>query len=454
MRAKLFLITAVVIVAGLASLAAKRALTGPTENLRSEDSAPLPDVRVAQSDRQIQLAQARIKQLPSQPDGYNMLAAAYMQKARETGDFGFNARAESALNKSLELAPEDRSTLTMRATLLLTYHRFREALEEAQHIQTSGSEIPELYGVMTDALVELGDYPEAVNVAQKMMNLRPDAAAYSRVSYLRALHGDLEGAIEAMSVAVKASNPNNPENAGWYRVHLGVELMNAGRGEEAEREFDIALKMFPGYHLALAAKARARIAAGDFEGGIDFYRQAQERVPLPDYAIALTDLYTKLERRDEAKRQQELVEFIERDSVSNAALYSRQLALFWADHDTKLDEALEIMKREHAARADVFTDDALAWCFFKMGQLSEAQKAIEQAKRLRTRDARIFYHAGMIYDAIGDHRRAANQLQLALATDPSFNVLQAEDAQRRLSELTSLADQRHGRQEKPKSSRS
>src|SRR5262249_46636436 len=114
MRSKLFLLTAIVIVAGLASLAAIRALTGPNENLRSEDSAPLPDTLVAQSDRQIQLAQTRIKQLPSQPDGYNLLAAAYMQKARETGDFGFNARAESALNKSLELASEDRSTLTMR----------------------------------------------------------------------------------------------------------------------------------------------------------------------------------------------------------------------------------------------------------------------------------------------------------------------------------------------------
>ena len=440
MRSKLLLITAVVMVAGLAPFAAIRALRGPTENLRSEVSAPLPDARVAQSDRQIQLAQTRIKRLPSQADGYNLLAAAYMQKARETGDFGFNARAESALNKSLELAPEDRSTLTMRATLLLTYHRFREAFTEAQRIQASGSEIPELYGVMTDALVELGDYPQAVNMAQQMMNLRPDAASYSRVSYLRALHGDLEGAIEAMRVAVKATNPNNPENAGWYRVNLGIELLNAGRREEAEREFDVALKMFPGYHLALAAKGRARIAAGDFEGGIDFYRQAQDRVPLPEYAIALTDLYTKLERKDEAKRQQELVEFIERDSVDNAALYSRQLALFWADHDTKLDEALEIMKREHAMRADVFTDDVLAWCLFKKGQLSEAKEAIEQAQRLGTRDARIFYHAGTIYDALGDHRRAANQLQLALATDRSFNVLQAEAAQRRLSELTSPAN--------------
>jgi tetratricopeptide (TPR) repeat protein len=288
---------------------------------------------------------------------------------------------------------------------------------------------------MTDALVELGDYPHAVEAAQKMMNLRPDAAAYSRVSYLRALHGDLEGAIEAMRVAVKATNPNNAENASWYRVHLGLELMNAGKREEGEREIDFALEVFPGYHLALAAKGRARTEANDFDGAVDFYRQAQERVPLPDYAIALGDLYTKLGRTDEAKRQQELVEFIERDSANSTALYSRQLALFWADHDTKLDEALEIMKREHVAREDVFTYDALAWCLFKKGQLVEAAEAIKQAKRLGTRDARIFYHAGMIFDAMNDRRRAAKELQFALDTDKTFNVIQAETAQRKLAEL-------------------
>ena len=436
MRSKIFLTAAGVGLAALATLACIQLFSSRRGNSSSVRAATPLLTRGNSADSQIQLAEARIAKFPADAYGYNQLAAAFMQKARETGDFGFNARAEAALDQSLKLAPDNRTTMTLHATLLLTYHRFREALDEATRMQASGEATSEVYGIMTDALVELGDYSAAVKAAQKMVNLRPDAAAYARVSYLRALHGDLEGAIEAMRVAVKATNPNNPENASWYRVHLGVELMNAGKREEAEREFDIALNVFPGYHLALAAKGRARAAAGDFDAAVDFYRQAQERVPLPDYAIALGDLYTRLGRTAEATRQHELVEFIERDSVNSASLYSRQLALFWADHDTKLDEALAIMKREHAAREDVLTYDALAWCLFKKGQLSEAAEAIKQAKRLGTRDARIFYHAGMIYDAMGNHRRAAEQLQLALATDRAFNVVQAESAQRKLAELT------------------
>lgn len=435
MRAKIFLTAGGLALTTVATLAAIQLFASRRNDSSSVRAATPLTLRANSADSQIQLAESRIARLPSDPESYNQLAAAFMQKARETGDFGFNARAEAALDQSLKLAPDNRSTMTLHATLLLTYHKFREALDEARRMQTSGDVTPEMYGIMTDALVELGDYSEAIKAAQQMMNMRPDAAAYARVSYLRALHGDLDGAIEAMRIAVKASNPNNAENASWYRVHLGVELMNAGKHEEAEREFDIALKVFPGYHLALAAKGRARAAAGDFDAAVDFFRQAQERVPLPDYAIALGDLYTKLGRTNEAKQQEQLVEFIERDTAGAAALYSRQLALFWADHDMKLDEALEIMKREHAAREDVLTYDALAWCFFKKGQLTEAAEAIKQAKRLGTRDARIFYHAGMIDDAMGDHRRAAEELQLALGTDRVFSVVQAEVAQRKLAEM-------------------
>ena len=364
MRIKLFMVSVVVILAVVVSLAGMRAFSKRNSNAVAAPAMQPLDAHATPGDRQIQLAEARIKNLPAAPDGYGLLAAAYMQKARETGDFGFNARAESALRRSLEIAPDDSTALTLHATLLLTYHRFREAFEEAKRAQESSPENADLYGVMTDALVELGDYQEAIKAAQKMMNLRPNAAAYSRASYLRALHGDLEGAIEAMRVAVKAVNPNNSENAAWYRVHLGLELMNAGKRAEGEREFDIALEIFPNYHLALAAKARARAAAGDFNNAIEFYRRAQERVPLPEIVIALGDLYSKLGRTEEAKRQYELVEFIERTGAGSAT-YSRQLALFWVDHDMKFDEALAIMQRERVTRADIYTSDALAWCLYK-----------------------------------------------------------------------------------------
>jgi tetratricopeptide (TPR) repeat protein len=383
-------------------------------------------------ERLVVAAQNIIEHEPTRAKGYAMLAAAYMQKARESGDFSLNAKAEEALARAEQFEPDNYDALKLRAKLLLTYHRFGEALEAARRAQARDPRDHDNYGALTDALVELGDYEAAVAAAQAMVDLRPDTASYSRVSYLRELHGDAKGAVEMMRVATEAASPNDPESVAWCRVHLGDALVRAGRAAEAEREYDHALFVFPDYHVALAAKARARLAAGDVEAAESFYRRAIERVPLPDYAAALGDLYTKLGRAEDARRQYELVEFIERTGAQGGT-YTRQLAMFWADHDTRLDEALDVARRERAARRDIYTEDLLAWCLYKKGQYAEAKAAMDAALRLGTRDPKLLFHAGVITNAAGDRAGGAKYLRQALAINPSFDVLQADAARRALA---------------------
>ncbi len=429
----IILILLVVLLGGIAFVFGIRSVT--TRAPRAVASRPQPDAtntRLTTADRQIQAAQNAVGRDGSDSKGYNLLSAAYMKKARETGDFGFNARAEAALARSFEIAGDENNydALKLKAALLLTYHRFGEALEVAQKARAMQPLDSENYGAMTDALVELGRYEQAFETAQTMIDLRQDTSAYARASYLRALHGDTDGAIEMMRAAASAAK--DPESIAWCRVHLGDELMNAGKLAAAEYEYDVALHVFPNYHPALAAKGRARLAAADTDSAIEFYKQAQARVPLPETAIALGDIYTSLGRSEEARRQYELVEFIERAGSTESRTYSRSLALFWADRDTKLDEALAVARRERTERADIYTSDALAWCLFKKGQLAEAKASMDEALRLGTRDAGLFYHAGMIHHGIGDRRNAAKYLKRALEANPTFNVLQADVARRTL----------------------
>jgi tetratricopeptide (TPR) repeat protein len=384
------------------------------------------------SDRLVVAAQNIIEREPSSAKGYAMLAAAYMQKARETGDFSLNAKAEEALSRAEQAEPGDYDVLKLRAKLLLTYHRFAEALEVARRARERNPRDHDNYGAMTDAMVELGDYDGAVAAAQTMVDLRPDTASYSRVSYLRELHGDTKGAVEAMNMAVESASPQDPEGVAWCRVHLGDALAREGKPAEAEREYDHALYIFPEYHVALAAKARARLAAGDADAAAQLYQRAIERVPLPDYAAALGDLYTKLGRAEDARRQYELVEFVERTGAQGGT-YTRQLAMFWADHDTKLDEALAVARSEREARKDIYTADLLAWCLYKKGQYAEAKTMMGEALRLGTRDPRLLFHAGVIADASGDRVGGAKYLRQALAINPSFDVLQADAARRVLA---------------------
>lgn len=381
------------------------------------------------ADRQIRTAQAVIERQPADFRGFNLLGAAYMQKARETGDFELNAKAELALKQSFNLSSDNYDAIKLQAKLLLTYHRFREALEMAKRAQAMRPDDHDVYGALTDASVELGDYQAAVEFAQKMVDLRPDTASYSRVSYLRYLHGDTKGAVDAMRTASEAANPQDPESMAWCRVQLGKELTNAGKPRDAEREFDRALYVFPEYHAALAAKAFARYLADDSLQAMEYFQRAQQRVPLADYAIALGDIYAKLGRENEARKQYDLVDFIERTGASQGT-YSRQLALFWANHDLRLDEALAIAQTERRARWDIYTCDVLAWCLYKKGRLDEAKASIDEALHLGTQDPILLYHAGMIANARGDRSSATVYLKKALAINPSFDIREADTARR------------------------
>jgi tetratricopeptide (TPR) repeat protein len=117
-------------------------------------------------------------------------------------------------------------------------------------------------------------------------------------------------------------------------------------------------------------------------------------------------------------------------------VYNRELALFYADHGRRLPEALDLARRELDVRRDVYTWDVLAWTRYQNGRVPEAAAAMGDALQLGTRDARLLFHAGMIYRAAGDTDRARDYLGQALALNPRFHPLQAETAARTLAELT------------------
>lgn len=396
------------------------------------ESKPENSAATSLTNEQFEAAQKMIEKNPNSPNGYNSLAVAYIHSARETGDFSLNSKAETAVGRALEIEPENPVSRKLKISLMLTFHRFAEALEAAKQLQPKSPQDAFFYGALTDANVELGNYEEAVDAVQKMVDLHPNMESYARVSYVRSLYGDPKGAIEAMRTAAKIADPMDKEPQAWCLVHLGDELFKIGNYNEAEKQYDIALNIFPNYHFALTGKGHARAAAGDYENAVKFFTAAQEKIPLTLTVIALGDVYSKTGRAEEAKKQYDLAEFIEQKFGN---IDQRTLALLWADHDTKLDEALEVAQREHENRKDIFTADIYAWCLYKKGQFQAAKTAITEAMRLKTKDARIFYHAGMIEKALDNAKEAKRLLQTALQTNPSFDILQTENAKSALQEL-------------------
>ena len=394
------------------------------------------DQEMANTDSRVSTLQERLKQNPNDQPAYVQLGAAYLQKARETGDPTYYTQAEGVLQRALELKPQDLLALVQMGALDLSRHQFHEALSLGQQAQALNSTIPIIYGVIGDAQTELGMYDQALQTVQTMVDMRPDLSSYSRASYVRELHGDVAGAIEAMQRAVPAGGPN-AENTNWTRVQLGNLYFNSGRLADAETQYGEALASYPGYVHAIAGLARIHAARREYDEAIKLYTDVVNRFPLPEYVIALGDVYEAAGRRPEAQQQFKLVRAIERLYIANGVDTDLETALFEADHhqDQDMNEILARAKRALAKRPTLYANDVMAWALYQAGQYSEAYDFSRQALQLGTRDALLLFHAGMIAERLSRTAEAQTDLEQALSINPNFSIRYRDVAQSALSAL-------------------
>jgi tetratricopeptide (TPR) repeat protein len=401
---------------------------------------PLPPPAWAQStaiDQTILRAQRLLQRNSHDASIYYRLGDAYIQKARETGDIAYIDLAEKSLQTCLQIAPEHSGAARHLAYAMYMRHGFDEAARQAQKAITLDPTDSHAYGILGDAYLEVGKYAAAAQTYQRMLQLQEDLYAYSRLAGLKSLQGDTAGAIADLERAIQLGQAQErpSESIAWAMWQLGNEWFALGQLPAAEASYRQALNTFPDYYRALAGLAQVRAAEQRYAEAVDLYRKAIAIVPLPDYAAALGDLYTKLGQREEAQKQYDLVEYIGYLNTLNKVLYNRELAYFYADHDRQLAQALDLARRELEIRQDIYAYDVLAWALYKNDRPQEALTAMMEALKLGTKEARLFFHVGMIHHRLADYQKARHYLRLALATNPHFHVLHAEVAERTLQAL-------------------
>jgi len=398
---------------------------------------PAPARAETSPDQAIQREQYKLRRNSRDAGAYHRLGDAYVQKARETGDLSYLTLAEKALRRALEIAPGNAGAARHLAWVFSTRHEFAEAAAQALKAIELDPKDGDAYGVLGDSYLELGRYDLAGEAYDAMMRLKSDLASLGRRSGLRNLQGDPAGAIDDLRRAVASGQATGQprESIAWAQFQLGAEHGGIGQHEAAEAQYLAALQTYPGYYRALGGLAQVRVAQGRRDEAVELYGKALAVTPVPEYAVALGDLYTAMGRAADARRLYDLVEYIGQLNAVNKVIYNRELAYFYADHETKLDGALALARAEYEVRRDVYGHDVLAWTLYKAGRWQEALAPMEEALKLGTRDARLFFHAGMIHRAAGNPVRAREYLGRALATNPHFHVLHAAVAARALDEL-------------------
>ncbi len=391
---------------------------------------------------EIRFLEERVKSDHDDFIAYNKLAADYLQRQRETGSIEYLSLATRAAQASLKAIPAEQNPggLTALAQAEYASHNFTAARDDALKLKELSPNKSYPYEILCDALLELGSYDEADAAFARMEKLgRGSIGTETRLARLSVLRGHVADAQRhlsyALALALNTAKPSR-ETVAWCRWQLGETAFSIGDYETAERYYRDSLTTFPDYYRALASMARVRVARNDLQGGMEFYEQAIKRLPDPAFVAASGDLYKLAGHEREAAAQYALVEQIGHLSAASGALYNRQLALFYADHDIKPEEAYANAVKEYEARRDIYGADALAWTALKAGKISEAQSAIKDALRLGTQDAKGFYHAGMIARAAGDKTKARDYLRRALVLNPQFDLLQASVARKALEELS------------------
>ena len=167
--------------------------------------------------------------------------------------------------------------------------------------------------------------------------------------------------------------------------------MKRGQLDEADREYRRANFFYPNYPLAMVGRGKVKVEQGHPDEALEIYLDQLKRTPTLDLAWRIGDLYVGQRNAAQAERYYQLVEDLAGPGVAQT---EAALALFLADHDRKLHDAVTIAERIAARRHDIFTEDALAWAYFKTGRIGEAYRASQQAIRTGTRDARILARRG------------------------------------------------------------
>ncbi|HEX2931777.1 MAG TPA: tetratricopeptide repeat protein, partial [Candidatus Binatia bacterium] len=340
------------------------------------NAAPKPvAAQQTKTDNQISYYEQLLRRYPRNINAFLSLGDALIRKARETGDPSHFNRAEQALKKSLEIAPQNSAALRHLAYVYYSRHEFAPAALYARKAIEINSEDSDAYGVLGDALLEVGQYAEAQAAYAYMMELDQSLYSYGRLAGLKSLRGDSLGAITDLEHAINAGKAAKQpaESIAWAEWQLAAEHFAIGNLNQAEGYYQRSLETYPNYYRALAGLAQVRAVQKRYGEAVDLYRKAMAILPMPDYAAALGDVYGKIGQREQAQRQYELVEYIGRLNDINQQLYNRELAYFYADHNLKPKESLELAQRELDYRRDVYAHDVVAWNLFRNGEFDAAR---------------------------------------------------------------------------------
>lgn len=372
------------------------------------------------------------------PDDYATLAQLggdYVQQAKITVDPSYYPKAEGVLQRSLSInSTVNFQAMAGQAALKAAEHNFAAARDWAQRGLAINAYSATLYGSLTDAQTQLGQYDLAFAAAQHMLDLQPGIAALTRAEYVFELRGQLPQAREVLNRALTAAN--NPSDQAFVHQIAAELAMTTGNPVTALQQAQAGLLADPTYRSLLQTQARAEAALGMVDAAVADYDRVVAAVPQPQYLVEYGEYLDSLGRSTQAQQQYALFSTEATLFTTNGVTLDTDPTLFYADHGDPAS-ALRYGQAGIQGRPFLEMQDAYAWALHVNHRDPEALGYSQAAMSLGTQNALFSFHRGIIEMTLGQHAAAVTDLQHALATNPTFSPRNAPLAQAAIKQLLS-----------------
>ena len=391
------------------------------------------------TDKIIDFYESQIKRSPDDYFNYNRIGELYIRKARETGDLSYYDIAEEFLNKAIGLNINNYPSYIYLGQVSSSRHDFAETLRHAQKAIEINDKEASAYGIMGDAYIELGKYEKAKKAYEKMAKLKPSLFSLSRLSHIKDITGDTGGSISDMkkSISYGVRHRLPKENIAWAEVILGSMYFNKGDLKNAETHYKKSLSLLENYYLALEHIAELNAVTGNYDQAIKVYNQVLEINPNPDFYIALADVFVKQGNQDRATELYKIAKAKYETYLNNGFNgYLGHHAQFYADKEIDIQKALQLAKKDLEIKKDIHAFDTLAWVYYKLGNYEEALSYSSESLKQGTKDAEIYFHAGMINYKAGNFSDAKKYLDLSLKTNPHFDINSPDQAKAVIKQIS------------------
>jgi tetratricopeptide (TPR) repeat protein len=384
--------------------------------------------------QEIAFHQRIIQQQPTAGLERAALAQNYLKMARATGESSWYLLAQQTAQQSIAQLPfHNYGAILVLAKVAAAKHDFTQSLALFKQLPPQAES---LSLSVTDRLA-MGDTTAARQDADTAVRRMPTLNNFALRALVEVAQGQDAAAVRDFKIAIAAEEPDEAGSSAWVRTLLGRFYYKRGQLQQAEELYQSALEILPKYPPALLNMAELSVRRWQADPTQTHYQQR---------AIALYDRFFFTNQQAPtiydhvALRGLARVQRLQGEIAKAAATWQRAVARLRSDltgfghrrelaqlllergHTADLSDAVTLMQAEINIRQDPETWDTLAAAYLRVGQLEQAQQAIETALKSGILDPAILDRAAVIAQARGQSAQAQMYRSQVKSIDPLFDA--------------------------------